>query len=195
MARFAAVGVSALALLVAFVASGVPARGQVLCETEADDIAALRMFDRAVTAYLELHHRLEAGYMSPWIPADPEATAVASSRLADAIRFERRDAARGDIFNPEVADFFRARFLTAHRASGLPVPDVVDLDESSGRCVPLPEINSRVTWATGVRIDGALDRVLPTLPLELEYRVAGRALILVDVSADLVVDVLVDALP
>jgi hypothetical protein len=31
-------------------------------------------------------------------------------------------------------------------------------------------------------------------PIELEYRLAGRALVLVDVSANLVVDVLVDAL-
>jgi hypothetical protein len=31
--------------------------------------------------------------------------------------------------------------------------------------------------------------------LELEYRLAGRALVLVDVCANLVVDVLVEALP
>jgi hypothetical protein len=37
--------------------------------------------------------------------------------------------------------------------------------------------------------------VLPVLPLELEYRLAGPALLLVDVSANVVIDVLVDAWP
>jgi hypothetical protein len=62
-------------------------------------------------------------------------------------------------------------------------------------CAALPEVNSRVVWATTVPIGEPLGRILPPLPLELEYRLAGRALVLVDVSANLVVDVLVDALP
>jgi hypothetical protein len=92
MGRFTVPGFPVLAFLVAFLASGVSARGQVLCQTEAEDIAALRTFERAVASYVEVHRRLDAGFMSLWIPSDPEANAVASSRLADAIRFERQDA-------------------------------------------------------------------------------------------------------
>lgn len=195
MARFTASGFTALALLVAYLASGVPARGQVLCQTEADDIAAMRSFELAVASYVEVHRRLDVGFMALWIPSDPEANAVASSRLAAAIRTERRDAARGDIFNPEVADFFRARLETACRAGDWSVPDVPGgLGEESRPCA-LPEVNSRLTWATSVPIGEALRDMLPQLPIELEYRLAGRALVLVDVSANLVVDVLVDALP
>jgi hypothetical protein len=196
MARFTASGLTALALLVAYLASGVPARGQVLCQIEADDIAAMRSFELAVASYVEVHRRLDVGFMALWSPSDPEANAVASSRLAEAIRTERRDAARGDIFNPEVADFFRARLKTACRAGDCAVPDVPGgLGEESRPCVPLPEVNSRLTWATSIPIGEALRDMLPQLPIELEYRLAGRALVLVDVSADLVVDVLVDALP
>jgi len=194
MTRFTATAVPLLALVLAFVA-GVPARGQVLCQTEADDVAALAAFDRAVTSYLEMHRRLDAGFMSHWFAADPEADAVASSRLADAIRFERRDAARGDIFTPEVADFFRVRLMTAARAGDLPAAELRGPDEGAGLCVPLPDVNARVSWATGVRIDETLAHALPALPLELEYRLTAGALVLVDVSANLVVDVLVDALP
>ena len=95
-----------------------------------------------------------------------------------------------------MADFFRARLETVGRAGDLPVPDIPrGLEEGSGPCVPPPDVNSRVTWATSAPIGEALGHVLPVLPLELEYRLSGRALILVDVSANLVVDVLVEALP
>ena len=38
-------------------------------------------------------------------------------------------------------------------------------------------------------------RALPALPPELDYAVRGRDLVLVDVEANLVIDVLPDALP
>jgi hypothetical protein len=49
--------------------------------------------------------------------------------------------------------------------------------------------------ARGGRDAETLGRVLRPPPLELEYRLAGRALTLVDVSANLVVDALIDASP
>jgi hypothetical protein len=194
MSRLRARGLRGLALVVGFLASGAAARGQVLCQTEADDIAALRSFNQAVAAYVEIHRRLDVGFRSLWIPSDPEVNVLASMRLADAIRFERRSAARGDIFTPEVADLFRVRLAAADPGdlteSGVPS----GFDESAQR-VPLPPVNSRLMWATSVPLSDTLARVLPVLPLELEYRLAGPALLLVDVSANVVIDVLVDAWP
>jgi hypothetical protein len=194
MSRLRARGLRGLALVVGFLASGAAARGQVLCQTEAGDIAALRSFNQAVAAYVEIHRRLDVGFRSLWIPSDPEVNVLASMRLADAIRFERRSAARGDIFTPEVADLFRVRLAAADpddlTESGLPS----GFDESAQR-VPLPPVNSRLMWATSVPLSDTLARVLPVLPLELEYRLAGPALLLVDVSANVVIDVLVDAWP
>ena len=195
MSRLRARGLRGLALVVGFLASGAAVRGQVLCQTEADDIAALRSFNQAVTAYVEVHRRLDVGFRSLWIPSDPEVNVVASMRLADAIRFERRSAARGDIFTPEVADLFRVRLAAADRGTLTESSVPSGLDDESALCVPPPPVNSRLMWATSVPVSDTLARELPVLPLELEYRLAGRALLLVDVGANLVVDVLIDAWP
>lgn len=196
MARLTRTGYSALAIVVAILASSIPARGQVLCLTEGDDIAALRTFDRAITSYVEMHRRLEAG-VPVFIPADPEMSAMTSNRLAHAIQFERREAAAGDIFDPEVGDFFRARLAIVGRAAGLePTFDVSPVvDEDAVACTTTPAVNSKLGWAAGVPITEPVARALPALPVELEYRVAGRTLVLVDVAANLVVDVLLDAMP
>jgi hypothetical protein len=196
MARLTRTGYRALAILVALLASSIPARAQVLCLTEGDDIAALSTFDRAIASYVEMHRRLDAG-VPQWIPADPEMSAVASNKLAEAIRVERHDAAAGDIFGPEVGDFFRARLAIVGRAAGLePTLDLpLALDDETPACSAAPAVHSRIGWATGVPVTEPVARALPSLPLELEYRVAGRTLVLVDVPANLVVDVLLDAMP
>lgn len=183
-----------LGFLVAFLAAGVPARGQVLCKSEADDVAALRSFNQAVTHYVELHRQLDARLSPQLICSDPEEVAGAADDLAAALRAERPDAARGDIFTPEVADLFRVRLLATRlgrerHTVGAPA----GLEGEGVTCAPLPEVNTRFTWnGTGV---GHTSRVLPVLPLELEYRIVGRALVLVDVPANLVVDVLPEAFP
>lgn len=175
-----------------------PAAGQVLCRSEADDVAALRMFDRAVNAYVEMHRRLEPP-LAPWrISSDPEAIAAAADTLARSIRAERRDAAQGDIFGPEVADFFRVRLRAAGAAgepaaagaAGEPRAARRDLEGEETLCRPLPVVNSRLAWAASAPIGEALARALPALPMELEYRLTGNALVLVDVRAGLLVDLL-----
>lgn len=168
------------------------AEGQVLCKNEADDIAALRMFDRGVNAYVELHRRLEAPLFALRISSDPEAVAAATTKLAEAIRAERPGAMQGDIFGPEVGDLFRVRIRAAH---ALPERDrtVVPAGpdgEDGIPCTPLPVVNARFASAGSAPIGDALTRVLPVLPLEIEYRLTAATLLLVDVRADLVVDVL-----
>ena len=61
--------------------------------------------------------------------------------------------------------------------------------------VPVPQVNARIPAGRNTRPWPALLAALPALPHELEYRVVGLALVLVDVHADLVLDVLKDALP
>jgi len=190
MARAASTSLLYLALALLLMPVSLAAGGQVLCRSEADDIAALQMFNRSVNAYVELHRRLEVALSPLRICSDPEAMAAARERLANAIRAERPDAVRGNIFVPEVADLFRVRMLAAgEERDGEDVP--AGLAGEIASCAPVPAVNSRFAWAGSAPIGEALERALPVLPLELQYRVSGRALVLVDVSADLVVDVLV----
>lgn len=180
-------------LLCALLAVSAPARAQVLCRSEADDVAALRSFNAAVTEYVELHRRLDARLSPRQICSNPELVALAAEELAERIRTGRLHAARGDIFTPEVADLFRVR-LAASSAARVVDELPAGLAGENGSCVPLLEVNDGFRWAgtTGI---GELARVLPPLPLELDYRLAGNALVLIDVPANLVVDVLDEALP
>jgi hypothetical protein len=165
--------------------------GQVLCRSEADDIAALQMFNRAVNAYVELHRLLEAPLAAFRISSDPEVTACVTEKLAKAIRAERHDAMAGDIFGPEVGDLFRVRMHAAgdvREGDGAAIP--AGLEGEGAPCAPMPVVNSHFARAGSAPIGDALARALPALPPELEYRLTPRALVLVDVPADLVVDVL-----
>jgi hypothetical protein len=61
--------------------------------------------------------------------------------------------------------------------------------------IPPAQDNGRIPPGRHVRVWPALLATLPSLPEQLEYRVVGWDLVLVDVHADLVLDVLKDALP
>jgi hypothetical protein len=192
MARVITHGVPVLALLLALLPA-VPASGQVLCRSEADDVAALSRFNRAVTAYVELHRLLDPRLSPLYICSDVEAIAGAVDELAEAIAAERAEALPGDVFSPEVADLFRARLMRIDPAAR-PSLDVAGLEGEEGSA-PLPAVNARFVWDGSVAPGEAVARALPALPLELAYRFVGRALVLVDVRANLVVDVLAEALP
>jgi hypothetical protein len=166
--------------------------GQVLCRNEADDIAALQMFDRAINGYVEMTRRLEVP-SSPWIASDLEAMAVASDSLARAIATERQGALQGDIFGPEVADFFRVRIQAAGWRKGRQHAFARCGEQAEdARCVPASALHSRLAWAWSAPIGGALARALPALPLELQYRLSpdGTVLFLVDVRAAIVIDLM-----
>lgn len=54
--------------------------------------------------------------------------------------------------------------------------------------------NGRYDWGLGAWMWPALLKALPPLPRELEYRLVGNQLVLIDLHADLVVDTLDHAL-
>lgn len=60
---------------------------------------------------------------------------------------------------------------------------------------PRPVVNERYSWSWPSFAPPPVLAALPVLPVELQYRFVGRDLVLVDIEANLVVDVLPDALP
>jgi hypothetical protein len=135
--------------------------------------------------------------MSPlWLSSDHEAWALARARLALAIRDDEGDGFAGTVFGPAVQECIRARLSSALDPGEPGVRHLLraldrDTRGTDARTVigePIPAGRGRMLWA-------GLLRALPQLPAELEYRTIGRDLVLLDVEADLVVDVLAHALP
>ena len=142
----------------------------------------------SVADYVELRRQVAAGISGPIFCSDPEELTRQAAQLAASIRDARPLATEGTIFTPRVAVFFRARIAHAVRTAthvAIPVdqPDDVVL-----------EVHAALPWSAGRLPSPALVEALPALPYELEYRFVGRHLVLLDVEANLVVDVLRDAL-
>jgi hypothetical protein len=127
--------------------------------------------------------------------ASPEAIRLRQRILAQAIRTQARPGARsGDLLSPAVADLIREQLATAFRG---PKADLIrdELREQNeglhAGSIAL-EINQTVA---APRLPPVLLETLPQLPEQVEFAFSGRTLILRDVDADLVVDLMVDAFP
>jgi hypothetical protein len=157
--------------------------------------SALATFGERTAAYAVLHRRVERQ-----LPALEAAETLRSllgtrAKLAKAIKAARPDAQQGEIFTPAVTEVFRV--IISKALSGVDSEAFLrDLYEEQ-ELMPgfLPRVHDAYPeWATHEVPVIVLER-LPLLPEELEYRLIDRALVLWDVDADLIIDVLLDAIP
>jgi hypothetical protein len=134
-----------------------------------------------VQAYLELHRRVEEKTVPRLeVTSDPQQICDACDALAA---------------TPAVSAWFRARI------GAIATPDAIagwreDLYEHGAPRVRRLEVHARFPvgrYSSSSPID--LLQALPALPQDLAYRIVGRDLVLVDVDARLVIDVLLDAFP
>lgn len=115
--------------------------------------------------------------------------------MATALQAARFTAHEGDIFSSETAGIFRARIEVAVRTGDFEIEDIVAANEEEvPPRAPFPVVNGRFPWARGAAMWPCVLHALPALPDELQYRIVGRDLVLVDVHANLVVDILREAL-
>jgi len=158
--------------------------------------SVLRDFNQRVDQYVRLHRRLERGLPPEHLFGDLEDMPEAVDALHLSMVEARPQAQTGTIFTPRVADLLSARLARAIATSGLPPAGVfVALNLGDREGIPEPQINGRFPATGHVRVWPALLAALPELPEELQFHFVGRDLVLVDVHADLVVDILKDALP
>ena len=150
--------------------------------------AVVREFTRGVDRYMNMRWMLEAPLGPNTLCADPEETQRGLMELANAIRSERASAQSGNIFTPAVAEFFRQQLTAALREDGYQLLFYLE-DATTGIPIDVPavEVNETLPWGVGDRLWPSL---MAKLPVELEYRIVGRDLVLVDVPIDLVIDVL-----
>lgn len=139
-----------------------------------DDAQAITQFQRAADAYAFQHRQVQrrAG------------DTVDQAAMAAAMRAGQAVPAEGALFTPPIGAMFRNRITSASRRGCAQVT-------TSSAVVPRAGQD-----ASGAQpIAPCLASALPRLPEELEYRVAGVALVLVDSHANLVVDILHAAFP
>ena len=155
--------------------------------------AAVKAFRDRADQYLALHRKAADGLPPLKQTDDPAKLTPRQQALAAAIKQARPGARAGDVFGPEIGE--RARKLVredwAHRAKqdkaaikeDIPPGWVADVNATYPSSLPL------------ATFPPALLTELPPLPEGLEYRFAGRHLIIRDVDANMIVDVLTDVLP
>jgi hypothetical protein len=151
---------------------------------------ALGEFNVSVQEYVMLHRRL-ARTLPPSEMFDDEDPFFADE-LRRVLVAARPGATSGLFFTSRVAEVLRQRIeLALASTGGSAIPYRDDLLREAGRATvnePLLIPSDPFRWST-------LIGALPDIPLELAYVVSGRDLVLVDVSANLVIDVLTDAIP
>jgi hypothetical protein len=155
----------------------------------------LQVFAERITAYAELHHRLDALF-PPWEPSsDMRLIDRRRAYLASAIRRERPHARQGDIFEPSAAAAVRG--IIAGALGGVDVELLLRglYEECEMPAGYRPQVNAGYPhWATH-EVPSVLLDALPPLPAGILYRLIDHDLLLWDVDANLIIDVLPDALP
>ena len=157
---------------------------------------ALTAFDNATQGYVLMHRRLERQIGS--IEYDTPVAEINRLiyELAAAIRGERRDARQGDFFAPSLGHVLRARVEDALLENHFTADDV----RAAGRVEGVDydrvrlQVNDTFPWVLAVAMFACVIEVLPPLPSELQYRIVGDDLMLIDVHAGLIVDILPHAL-
>jgi hypothetical protein len=178
-------------LLIVFVTTP----GQAAEKTQTDQTVPAEFVD-FVNYYAALQRTAITSLGPPLIWPDAEPMLRQQRRFANAMREARPIARAGDVFTPAVSRYFRTRIRAIVWETGLDVATAFEApDDDEVVIVPVPCVAEPIPWNAGPVMWPSMLAGLPELPGELEYRFLGRDLLIIDVLANLVVDVLLDALP
>jgi hypothetical protein len=161
-----------------------------------EPLRSIIAFDKATQDYVLMHRRLERQVGSIELTTSADEINRKIQQLAAAIRAERPAARQGDLFAPSLSRLLRARIqetLAEHRYS-------VDDARASSRVDGVDytrvklQVNETFPWVLGAAMLPCLIEMLPPLPPELQYRMVDDVLVLIDIHASLIVDILPYAL-
>lgn len=160
-----------------------------------DEQAGFQDFAARAQKYLELHRKIEKSLPKLKARSSPAVINGHQAALARQIQQAREGARPGDVFSPAAVEAFRRALAREFQGSrgeneratirqGDPVANV-QLQVNRTYPEKLPHTS----------VPPTLLQKLPKLPPELAYRIVGKDLALLDVKANLVVDVMHQALP
>jgi hypothetical protein len=156
--------------------------------------AALQYFQKRVSDYVKFENNLAKG-SSVNKPTDtPHVILERQHELARKIREARSQAKQGDIFTPAISKEF-LRLLGIAMAGG----NNVSIQKSLAHSEPVHlALHVNETYPAEVPLQSTPPTILinlPRLPPELEYRFDGHALVLRDTAANMVIDLIPNAIP
>lgn len=152
-------------------------------------------FLRSVWQYVALRDEVTRGAPLLESSPDPGKIHAAAEARAGAIAAVRAHARIGDVFTAEVQDPLRGRIRNALAEHGYSEADMLLFINHDSDPRAVLAVNGPFPWAFGsAMVPPCVIAALPPLPAGLEYRFARTALVLVDVDANLVVDILPEVL-
>lgn len=163
------------------------------CAAADPDAAAIQDFGKRVAAYAQLRKQVQSGMPALRETDSPGEISRQQNRLADALRRRRANAQAGDIFTPQIAAEFR-RLIALSMETG-----AKQIDSSLRHAEPVQlRLHVNESYPDHIPLQStppSLLANLPPLPSEIEYRIAGRDLILLDTRANLVIDLIANCVP
>jgi hypothetical protein len=154
------------------------------------DLVTIQAYEARVDDYVTLHRLLEGPLPPPQVSNDLTEVWANQAALARRIRTARAEARQGDIITPDIARLFRRSIVAC-----LPPEEwsAILAEHAEDSPAHLPPLRANAPWPDQAPfnfVPPQLLAVLPPLPPELQYRIIGRALVLWDHHANLVVDFL-----
>lgn len=163
-----------------------------LAQTPHAPSPAVAAFTDATREYALLHRQLENTLPKLEVTSNPATIQRAVEQLGAALRAARPAARPGDFFTEALAVELRVRIDDALFAKGFSPADVRASEAADGinaAMAPL-QVNGRFPWLYASAMFPCVLEALPPLPPELQYRIVGNTLVLIDVHADVIVDLL-----
>ncbi len=153
-------------------------------------------FVAATREYALMHRRIEQSLGPIEVTSLPAGLLTNANAMAATIRSERAGARQGDLFTPELSSEVRLLIADALAEHGLSPADLVtdEVPEGITRQALVLRVGGAFPWIAGSTMLSCVLDVLPALPPELQYRFLFRDLVLIDVHANMIVDILPDAL-
>jgi hypothetical protein len=156
--------------------------------------AALQDFEQRISDYVKLENNLAKGIAVNKPTEEPHIILERQHELARKIREARAKARQGDIFTPAISKEFN-RLLGLAMAGG----NNVGIQKSLAHSEPVHlALHVNETYPADVPLQSTPPTILmnlPRLPPELEYRIDAHALVLRDTGANLVIDLIPNAIP
>jgi hypothetical protein len=155
---------------------------------------ALDDYQKRIAEYMKVHDKAisATGKLKP--TDSPERISRHEREMAHKIHEAREHLAQGNVFTPEIAAAFHQ--LAADATKG---EDATTVHQSLRRSEPVVvKLKVNHPYPKGMPLQTmppSLLEKLPKLPPDLEYRVVGHALVLLDVRANLIVDYLPNLIP